>query len=68
MTRNKKKIYEIVWTGTFHIAILKQRISLIVAKNEEQALKKFYKKYNPFVPSIDSFKEYKVLNEVLEND
>ena len=68
MTRNKKKIYEIIWTGTFNIAILKQRISLIVAKNEEQALKKFYKKYNPFVPSIDSFKEYKVLNEVLENE
>lgn len=58
---NKKKIYEIVWDGTF----VEHNVSLIVAKNEEQALKRFYKKYNHFVPSIISFKEYK---EVLKDD
>ena len=56
---NKKKIYEIVWYGTF----VEHNVSLIVAKNEEQALKRFYKKYNHFVPSIISFKEYKDASE-----
>ena len=61
---NKKKIYEIVWDGTF----VEHNVSLIVAKNEEQALKRFYKKYNHFVPSIISFKEYELQKEVKNND
>lgn len=79
MNKKKKKIYEIVWYGTF----VERNVSLIVAKNEEQAIKKFYKKYNHFVPSIFSFQECKMLKnrlipsseeehgfpeEVLEND
>jgi hypothetical protein len=59
MNKKKKKIYEIVWDGTF----VEHNISLIVAKNEEQAIKRFYKKYNHFVPSIISFKEYKNASE-----
>ena len=52
---NKKKIYEIIWEGIY----TNPKAFLIVAKNEEQALKIFYKKYNHFLPSIISFKEYK---------
>ena len=73
MTR--KKIYEIVWEDIYTNLISISRVSLIVAKNEEQALKRFYKKYNWYVPSIISFKEYKnpseehgFPEEVLGND
>lgn len=75
MKDNKKKIYEIVWEGIYTSPIQISRVSLIVAKNEEQALKKFYKKYNNYIPSILSFREYKNPNEehglpqeVLSND
>ena len=61
MNRKKKKIYKIVWEGTYS-----RKVSLIIAKNEEQALKRFYRKYNSFVPSIISFKEYKI--EVLKDE
>ena len=51
----KKKLYEIVWENHInHCAVI------IAAKNEEQALKKFYNKYSCHVPSIISFKEYKM--------
>ena len=51
----RKKIYEIIWEGIY----TNPKAFLIVAKNEEQALKIFYKKYSCFIPSIISFKEFK---------
>ena len=50
----KKKLYEIIWKTVYSYT------TIIVAKNEEQALKKFYKKYDCMIPSIISFKEYKI--------
>ena len=50
----KKKLYEIVWKTVYSYT------TIIVAKNEGQALKKFYKKYDCLIPSIISFKEYKI--------
>lgn len=50
----KKKLYEIVWSA------LTTHTDIIAAKNEEQALKKFYRKHSCHVPSIISFKEYKM--------
>lgn len=64
MNKKKKKIYEIVWDGSF----VKHNVSLIVAKNEEQAIKRFYKEYNCFIPSIISFKEYELLKESVKNN
>ena len=53
----KKKLYEIVW----HAYLTKT--SIIEAKDETQALRKFYKKYDCFVPSIISFREISVAKE-----
>ena len=51
----KKKLYEIVWESHInHCAVI------IAAKNEEQALNNFYKEYRCHVPSIISFREYKL--------
>lgn len=50
----KKKLYEIVWSS------LVKRTTIIAARNETQALKKFYKKYDCHVPTIISFREYKL--------
>ena len=50
----KKKLYEIVWE------YVSSCTTIIVAKNEAQALKKFYKEYGCLIPSIISFKEYKI--------
>jgi hypothetical protein len=50
----KKNLYEIVWENHInHCAVI------IAAKNEEKALKQFYKRYSCHIPSIVSFREYK---------
>ena len=49
----KEKLYEIVWKS------LNMHTDIIAAKNEAQALKKFYKEHGCLLPSIISFKEYK---------
>ena len=50
----KKKLYEIVWRS------LAQYTDIIAAKNEAQALKKFYRKHSGLIPSIISFREFKI--------
>lgn len=49
----KKKLYKIVWHS------LCDYTTIIAAKNEAQALKKFYNEYGRLIPSIISFEEYK---------
>lgn len=50
----KEKLYEIVWKS------LVIYTTLVAAKNEVQAIKKFYREHAILVPSIISFKEYKI--------
>ena len=49
----KKKMYEIVWESCLRYT------DIISAKNEDQALKIFYKRHGCLIPSIISFREYK---------
>lgn len=51
----KKKLYEIAWKSCF----CSRYTDIISAKNEDQALKIFYKRHGCLIPSIISFKEYK---------
>ena len=57
----KKKLYEIVWES------VRTYTTIIEAKDEIQALKKLYRKYDYIIPSIISVKEYtlKTQNETL---
>ena len=50
----KKKLYEIVWEG------LCIKNDMIAARNEFQALKKFYQLRNTLFVRIISIKEYKI--------
>lgn len=50
----KEKLYEIVWK------CLVTHTTIVAAKNEVQAMKKFYKENGCLMPDIISFKEYKI--------
>jgi hypothetical protein len=52
----KKKLYEIVWSDMTP----NPTTTIIAARNDAAALRKFYYEYGHWVPSIISFKEYKI--------
>lgn len=64
----KKKLYKIVWRyASSYTSIITVKsdatgASIIAAKNEAQAIKKFYKKHDDPLISIISFEEYKYGN------
>ena len=52
---SKKKLYEIYWKSSYGV----HRTTIIAARNEDKALKKFYKQYDCLLPSIITFNERK---------